>query len=315
MKKNRLLLALALVAALVLSLGLVGCGAKGSTPEPTTPAEEPAVSANRADILVTVEELAANADQYFIIDARGAEAYEAGHVPGAINLPWQPLASVGVGAAGDDNWGTLLSADEIGAVLGGAGVDTNKTIVVYSDPTGWGEDGRIMWTLASVGITNVRMLDGGYPKWAASQEVSTDAVTAPATTVSVSPELDASFNVTTDYIQQNLDSLLIIDVRSAKEYEGATDFGEKRGGHLPGAINIEFASFFNEDGTVKEAADIEKMLTDAGASKDKEVVFYCTKGIRSGFATMVSRWLGFENARNYDASYYTWAGNADLPLE
>lgn len=313
-RTSKIMLSLALAALLALSLGLYGCAADQVT-TPDTSGETESVAVDRADLFVTVDELAANPDQYFVIDTRAAEAYAAGHVPGAINLIWQALSNVGVGAPGDANWGTLLSAEEIGEVLGAAGVDASKTIVVYSDPTGWGEDGRVMWTLASVGITNVRMLDGGFPLWAASNEVSTEAVVKPATTVKVAAALDESFNVTTEYVSENLGKVAIIDTRAAKEYDGAVDFGEARGGHIPGAVNVEFGALFNEDGTVKSAEELDQMFADAGAMKDAEVVFYCTKGIRSGYATMIARWLGYEKARNYDASYYGWAGNADLAVE
>lgn len=315
MKRIRVLLALALVFGMF--AGFAGCKSSESTA--TTPAEssQPVVDEgpDRSDLLVTVDDLKANAGDYFVIDTRKADAYAAGHVPGAINLTWQELASVGVGKPGDADWGTLLPADQIGTVLGEKGVDTSKTILLYSDPTGWGEDGRVMWSLASVGITDTRMLDGGFPLWAnKGGEVETEAFVAPATTVKVSASLDQAHNVTTAYLSENIGTVPVIDVRGEKEYGGATDFGEARGGFIPTAVNVPFPSFFNEDGTLKSATDLEKMFTDAGATKDGEVVFYCTKGIRSAYAAQVALWLGFDDAKNYDASFYSWAGDSSLEM-
>ncbi len=317
MKKHTIRILGGLVVSFALVFALTGCGAK--TQDTKAPAQEQTTTAsqpNRADLLVTADELAANPDNYFVIDCRDAKAYAAGHIPGAINLPWQPLTSAAKGVAGDPDWATLLQPAEMAKVLGAAGVDTSKTIVLYADPTGWGEDGRVMWSLASVGITDTRLLDGGYPYYAAAgNTVTKEATKVAVTTVEVSDQLDAGLNVTTDYINQNLGKLLIIDVRNKKEYDGATDFGEKRGGHLPGAKNVEFPTFFKEDGTLKDAAELDTMFANAGAQKDVEFVNYCTKGIRSGYATMVARWLGYKEAKNYDASYYAWAGDAALKLE
>lgn len=318
MKKSTVRLIFIVLLSLALACALVGCASKAATTNTAAPSDTKSAAGqpNRADLLITAQDLAAAPESYCIIDCRDAKAYAAGHIPGAINMPWQPLTSAAKGAAGDPDWATLLQPTAIAKVLGAAGVDTSKTIVLYADPTGWGEDGRVMWSLASVGITNTRLLDGGYPYWEAAGNATTKDVTKIApTTVKVAKTLNADLNVTTDYVKQNLGKELIIDVRNKKEYDGATDFGEKRGGHLPGAKNMEFPTFFKEDGTLKDAAELDKMFAAAGATKDGEFICYCTKGIRSGYATMVARWLGYSKAKNYDASYYAWAGDSSLKLE
>jgi thiosulfate/3-mercaptopyruvate sulfurtransferase len=57
------------------------------------------------------------------------------------------------------------------------------------------------------------------------------------------------------------------------------------------------------------------MFSEAGLSPDKPIIAYCTKGIRSAFMTEVLRMLGYSQAKNYDASYYTWAGDSALSIE
>jgi len=300
--------------------GLVGCGSNGESEEPEEPAtEEPVVeepASDRDAYLISIADVAADTESFVIIDARAPEAYAAGHLAGAINAPWQTFASVGEGAPGDPEWGTLLPVDEIGAKLGELGVDTSKTIVVYTDPTGWGEDGRIVWMLRIVGIDNSLMMDGGYPAWtAAGNEATTDPVTLEATTVEVSDSL-SEYNATTDELSADLEAFTLIDSRSTKEYEGATDFGEARGGRIPGAVSIPYPDVFNVDGTLKSDEELLALLEGAGVTdKGAENVFYCTKGIRSAHMSLLARMLGYENAKNFDASFYTWAGNPDLPVE
>lgn len=309
-----LMLALTLVAGSM--FGLAGCAEKTEEGGETgTEASVDQTESVRDQYLMTVDDLAAGIADYVVIDARAADAYDAGHIPGAINAPWQTFAAMD-GAPGDAEWGTLLPAAEIAAKLGSLGVDTKRTIVVYADPTGRGEDGRVAWTLLSAGVTNVRMLDGGWPMWSGSgKAVSTEPVKLAATTVTAAAELDGDLNVTTEYLNDKLSMLQIVDSRAAKEYEGATDFGEKRGGHIPGAVNVAYADLFNDDGTVKSDADLRAMFEAAGLDSNAETVFYCTKGIRSGLMALLARMVGFESAKNYDASIYTWAGNPELPME
>jgi thiosulfate/3-mercaptopyruvate sulfurtransferase len=279
----------------------------------TTETPKPAASALAA-YFVSAADLKANLAGTIVIDARADKDYAAGHIPGSINAIWQAFAKVTAGKPGDKGWGTLNTPAEIAKTLGDLGVDTSKPIVVVTAPGGWGEDGRIVWMLRMAGITNSRMLDGGYTAWtAAGYEVSTDATKLPATTVTIA-SLDQSWNVTTDEIVAGLSTLKIIDARTVKEYNGAVDFGEARGGHVPGAINIPFGTQFNDDGKIKSESDLKALFTAAGISPTDNIVVYCTKGIRSAHMTLVLRALGYNSARNYDASYYEWAGNKTLQV-
>lgn len=328
---NKKLLSALLVAALALGVvaGLAGCSQvpSPSTPAATTPAadasgmtaeEMAATEQARAAGWISVADLAADTTKYVILDNRDPKAYAAGHIEGAISAPWQAFASVTKGAPGDKDWGTLLPAVDIAAALGKLGVDTTKPIVTYSDPTGWGEDGRVTWTLQSIGIENVQMLDGGFPAWTAGGNKASKVVPKlAATTVTPAADNLAAINVTTDEVKAGIEAstAVILDIRTAKEFGGAADFGEKRGGHLPKAINIPFQENFKEDGTLKSNEDLMKLYMDAGIPMDATIYAYCTKGIRSAYTYEVLKMLGFKNARNWDASYYSWAGDSTLPVE
>ena len=187
-------------------------------------------------------------------------------------------------------------------------------MIVYTAIPGWGEDGRIVWMLRMAGINDAKMLDGGWELWTAAelaQDKETPAVTATTTSIAA---LDEGLNATTDWIQSNAATIKIVDARSTKEYQGATDFGEARGGHLPNAISIPFESTFNADGTLKSTEELKTIFTQSGLTTEDEIVTYCTKGIRSAFMTLELRMAGFGKARNYDASFYAWAGNPALTV-
>jgi len=304
-----------LLAGLLALAMLGGCStpAAPTSPGTTTETAAPRSSALAADF-ITAADLKANLAGTVVIDARADKDFAAGHIPGSINAIWQLFAKVAPGKPGDKDWGTLNTAAEIAAKLGELGVDTTKPIVVLTAPGGWGEDGRIVWMLRMAGFSNSKMLDGGYAAWtAAGNEVSTDPTKVTPTTVTIA-SLDQGLNVTTDEIVAGLKTLKIIDARTEKEFGGAVDFGEARGGHLPGAINIPFGSQFNDDGTLKSEADLKALFTAAGISPTDDIVVHCTKGIRSAHMTLVLRALGYSKARNWDASFYEWAGNKTLEV-
>lgn len=48
------------------------------------------------------------------------------------------------GKPGDKGWGTLLPKDDLAKKIGALGIDGSKPVVVYADPKGWGEDGRVV---------------------------------------------------------------------------------------------------------------------------------------------------------------------------
>jgi thiosulfate/3-mercaptopyruvate sulfurtransferase len=314
------------VAMLAITTVIAGCGGQqnSSTESQISPlnkttetsqAKQVKETGDRALYLTTVDELKGNLGKVIVWDARADKEYNAGHIKGAINAPWQMFAGVTAGNPGDKGWGTLLPADKIADQLGKLGIDTTKEIVVYADPNGWGEDGRIVWMLRMAGISNSKMLDGGWPAWqAADNETSTEAVKLSPTKATIA-SLDEALNTTTDAIKSNTGKIKVVDARSEKEFTGATDFGEARGGHLPGAINIPFKEVFNNDGTVKSESDLKALFEKAGLKQDDEIVSYCTKGIRSAYLTMLLQMTGFKNAKNYDASFYEWAGDKALTVE
>ena len=94
-----------------------------------------------------------------ILDARSADAYNDGHIPGAISMPWQQFSDAGL---------NLKPVGELEALLGAAGIKRNTWMIIYDDTTAsWGAAGRLFWMFEYLGCENVRILDGGWDKWVA----------------------------------------------------------------------------------------------------------------------------------------------------
>jgi len=242
-----------------------------------------------------------------IVDARGEEAAAEGTVEGATVLIWQTMADVTSGKTGDAGWGTLLPADQLAPVLSAAGLDKEKEIIVFADAqNGWGSDGRVAWGLIAAGYPEVKIVNGGYDYLAASgvPTVKGAAVLEP---VEVTVDaIDETHIINTDALSADYDSYKIVDVRADEEYQGQTLYGEAKGGHLPGAVQIRYTDLFNEDSTLKSNADLTAMFEAAGLKPDDAIVTYCTAGIRSAYMQLIMEMCGYSNVLNYDESYYRW---------
>ncbi|OGU17497.1 MAG: hypothetical protein A2076_00610 [Geobacteraceae bacterium GWC2_53_11] len=309
------------VTVLTTVMFMAGCGSSATEKTQTTTAKpygDPTMITDAASVKASLGKA-----ETVIIDARSAAAYNAGHIPGAINCIWQTFATVATGAPGDANWGVLKTPAEIGTALGNLGITASSEVIVYADaPSGWGEDGRIVWMLRMAGVTNSKMLNGGRQGWtAAGYALTTDASPAPVTATFPLASLDTSYVADLSWIRANMNSssVKIVDARAPEEYAGAIKYGEKRGGHIPGAVSLPFnLSLYTNDtanpGIIKSQEEIEALMTAAGIAKTDTIICYCTKGIRSGLMTMVLRMAGYSKAVNYDASFYEWAGDSSLTV-
>ena len=313
-----------LTALIVITLSAIlftGCGSS-VTEKTTTSAAKAFVDPTLATDAATLKASLGKAGTV-VIDARSASAFNAGHIPGALNATWQSFATVGTGVAGDANWGVLKTPAEIGTALGNLGINASTEVIVYADaPNGWGEDGRILWMLRMAGVSNSKLLNGGLTGWnKAGFGLTTAATTTPTPVTFSLASFTGDYVVDKAWILANMtrSDVKIIDARAPEEYAGAIKYGEKRGGHLPGAISLPYnTTIFTNDpanpGIIKSQDELQALFTAAGIKKTDTIVSYCTKGIRSGLMTMILRMAGYTKAVNYDASFYEWAGDATLTV-
>ncbi|MBO9481597.1 rhodanese-like domain-containing protein [Salinisphaera sp. G21_0] len=268
------------------------------------------------DYFISAETVASNPDHYLLIDARAYSEYLKGHIPGARSVQWQSLSDMN-GAAGSENWATVLDNKELEYQIQKLGLSPTDNIVVYADAQrGWGEDGRIAWSLHVAGLKNVRILNGGYSHWK-EKGLKTTIIPTFFNTKSdfTITQRDSSATIHTKALYRDYSQFRVIDSRSPEEFHGKMDLGEQRKGHLPGAVSLPFQQMFTASGTLKSFDDISRMLSDQDIQKNSPIVVYCTAGIRSAHMVMVLKAAGYTNVRNYTPSFYHWAALSYTPIE
>ncbi|MEA5470111.1 sulfurtransferase [Spirulina sp. 06S082] len=200
--------------------------------------------------------------------------------------------------------GKLLQDDAVlTAKLQSLGIDRDRPVVVFGDPLrGWGEEGRIVWMLRTLGHSQTYLVDGGVK--ALGNISLTSAPKQGDFTVQRVSTWEIGVNELRTAIAQ--DRLVVIDSREAREYQGQTPYGESRGGHLAKAIHLYYKDLLDEEGKLLGRETIFAKLQEKGIVPEMAIAVYCTGGVRSAWLTAVLVDMGFE-VKNYSGSMWEWS--------
>jgi len=246
-----------------------------------------------------------------LLDTRGQDLKDAQPLPGSVPVVWQDFTNSDL-----PNKGQLLADDAVlTEKLRALGVSTAVPVIAVADTAqGWGEDGRIVWTLRTLGHEQAFLVNGGIAALLAGGDLAVAPVAVPGDFTVARTD---AYEVTKEELVTLIDKpdVVILDTREPREFAGETPYGETRGGHVPGAKHIFYKDLVGADGKVLAGDALKARLTELGVGEGTQVVSYCTGGIRSGFVTAVLNDAGVK-ARNYAGSMWEWsaADPATYPL-
>lgn len=271
-------------------------------------------------VLMSTDDLAARLDDPTIAIVEvdeDASAYQTGHIRGAVSLDWENELH-------DLPRRDFVSAEQLGALLGGKGISSDQTVVLYGGNNNWFA-AYAYWLCKLRGIDNVTLLDGGRMKW----ELEDRPLTAerPAVkptefaTGAEQPELRA-FRDQVIALAERGDGTLV-DVRSPGEFSGEVlappHLPQEQpyvAGHIPGAKNIPWAQAANEDGTFKPVDELRSLYESKGITSKDTVIAYCRIGERSSHTWFVlSQLLGYPDVKNFDGSWTEYGSLVGVPVE
>ena len=245
------------------------------------------------------------------------DLYEEGHIPGAVKLHWRDDLQ-------DPVERDLVDKETFERVLGERGIGNDTTVVLYGDKNNWFA-AYAYWYLKIYGHGDVRILDGGRQKWIDEGRETTTETPSPQSAAYTATERDESLRAYRDQVHGWIggEDRALVDVRSPGEYAGDLiappgyeQEGAQRGGHIPTAASIPWATAVNDDGTFKSADELREIYGSKGVTDDKSVTAYCRIGERSAHTWFVLReLLGYEDVRNYDGSWTEWGNLVDVPIE
>jgi thiosulfate/3-mercaptopyruvate sulfurtransferase len=244
-----------------------------------------------------------------------------GHIPNAVKLDWHvdvqdPVRRDFVDKAGFE------------ALLRRYGIGNDTTVVFYGDKNNW-YAAYSFWLFKLYGHRDARIMNGGRTKWEAENRPYTkdEPSVAPADYHAQEPNL--TIRAFRRQVEDQLErvkqgtSAALVDVRSPDEYTGKLlhmvnypQEGAQRGGHIPGAQSIPWATAANpSDGTFKSADELRQIYGGKGVTPDKAVIAYCRIGERSAHTWFVlTQLLGYPSVRNYDGSWTEWGNLVGAPI-
>jgi thiosulfate/3-mercaptopyruvate sulfurtransferase len=207
-----------------------------------------------------------------IVDARPATSYLLSHIPGAVNIPipWGYLKD-------PQHPAFIMGPEAFKALMEQAGIGDDAQVIAYDDDGGH-HAARLWWALEYYGHPGaVRLLNGGWDKWTAEgRPTTTLRPTTPQ--VTFTPRPNPQVLATPEQVQAAITTpgVFLLDVRSRGEYQGTDRRDNRYGGHIPGAVHLEWVNAVTPDGlkSWKSPQELRAIYEGAGIQPGQKVITY-----------------------------------------
>ena len=263
------------------------------------------------DIVVSTSWLADNLEAVRVVDVRDGWEYDGiGHVPGAVNVPFDAFrADEHAADADDDGDGGMLPGEEAFAeLLSDAGIARDDHVVAYDDHHGVFA-ARLLVTAEMYGHSRDRLhlLDGDFSAWQREHETSTETpAPEPSDYDARSPQQTPLVDAETVAAAMDDPGTVIVDTREGWEFEE---------GHIPGAVRLDWRELVDDETRgLKSREEMESLLDARGITREKRILLYCNTARRISHTYVVLRHLGYPDLAFYEGSLTEWEA-AGRPIE
>ena len=281
-----------------------------------------AMSYANPNVLTDTESVSKNISSKAIkvveVDYDPENAYKQGHIQDATLIWWKRDIN-------DPITRDIVNKAQFEELMSRNGIVSDNEVVLYGDFNNWFA-AFVFWIFKYYGHKNVKIMNGGRKKWELEKKTYTKDELQVTKTKYVAQPPDEGLRAYLFDVKRSLDKhdTILVDVRSAKEYTGEITAPPEypmehaqRGGHIPDAKNIPWATVVNDaDGTFKSVSELKQIYESKSVTPDKDVICYCRIGERSSHTWFVLKYLlGYPQVRNYDGSWTEWGNMIGNPVE
>ena len=237
--------------------------------------------------------------------------FTASHIPGAANAPYPQWRGP------QENPGALPAVEKLAALVQSLGINADTPVAIVhqgTNPADMGTATRVYWTLKSLGLTDLAVVNGGFAAWiAAGLPISSVAdQIAPSSFV---PQWSDKWRVSTTEVETLVSegSARLIDARPEGFFKGLQS-SAGRPGTIRGAGNLSFESWFDGN-RLKDMPQRSSILSSYPMAESPLTVSFCNTGHQASVNWFVmSELQGVPNTRLYAESMAEWS-LADRPMD
>lgn len=233
--------------------------------------------------------------RYYLDGRSAAEAFAAGHLPGAVRVDMD--ATLADPPSPQRGRHPLSDPRRFAAGLAAAGISDDSIVVAYDD-AGGAMAARIVWLLRILGH-DAALLDGGLSAWPG--ELSTE--NAPVAPGRFTPREWPREALAT--IDEAADGACVIDARAGERYRGEVEPIDARAGHIPGARSYPLSGNLGPDGRFLSPEELRERFADLVGSPD--IISYCGSGVTACHNLIALEYAGLGRHRLYPGSWSQYA--------
>ena len=236
------------------------------------------------------------------------EAFERGHIPGAVSFDIDTDLAAPPGGGGGRH--PLPSSEAFAATMAAAGIGDDTNVVAYDD-VGGSNAARLWWMLDATGH-RVALLDGGSQAWSRSLETGPARHREPAA-FSLGRWPDAGPDDVAGAIRDGAGPVL--DARAAERYRGEVEPFDRVAGHVPGAVSAPWGDNLDPaTGRFLPSGQLRERYASLGVTDASRAIAYCGSGVTASHDLVAMRIAGLGTGRLFAGSWSGWIEDETRPV-
>lgn len=238
--------------------------------------------------------------------APAGDAYDGGHIPGAVFVDLDRWLSAGGSTLEGRN--PLPAPHDFALGMRELGISDDDIVVAYDDAGGV-IAARLVWMLRATGHSSA-LLDGGLASY--QGVLATEHPSRPAGDFTAQPWPS---NRLAEIHELAIETNLVVDARNRDRFEGRQDPIDPRPGHVPGARNVPCRENLDSNGKLRSKAELRSIFATAGITSAGNVISYCGSGVTACHNLLALEYAGLGHGRLFTGGWSQYGHALDFPVE